>query len=232
METQKKQAARKRVAILLILVLGLCIAGIVMTAMGQQSLLPNGREILTYIGYVLVLYYAFFGYRIPHGNLLRYTMLLFAVLLIVMLVCNPSFYGNELSRAGMPEETQLVQEDGEIPEEPAENVPLPPSGEPDVPEKPKAQTPGEEKRSNLLELSFLGTVILLASYMAGRLNKIKQNQIIVVLVALIFLARAILVNNDSGRLPFNLNELNMWIVLSCSYLLRYRDHKEAGLLDR
>ena len=39
-------------------------------------------------------------------------------------------------------------------------------------------------------------------------------------------------NYGQRMLPVGLNEFNMWLVLACSYLYRYREHKEAGVLDK
>lgn len=227
MKGTNKTNMKAPIALLSILILCLCIAGIVMTAIRQYTVIPTLRETLVYVGYLLALSYALIGYRIPHGNLLRYILLLFAVLLVVTLIVNPAFYGNSTEQTVDETQTEAAEA-----ADPSANVPEKPSGEPDVPEKPNPQSPGQAKRSNLWELSILGVIVILVAYMAGRLNRIKENRIIIVLVFLLFVARIFLVNYEPGKLPSGLNEVMMWIVLSCSYLCRYRQHREAGLLDK
>ena len=232
MDTKKKHTANAPITVLLILVMGLCVAEIVLTAVRQRTAIPTMREVLVYVGYILVLAYALAGYRVPHGNLLKYTMLVFASLLVVTLVVNPAFYGGTEKQVNEAPDAQLALSEGEGLTEPPADMPLPPSGEPDAPEMENPITPGEQKRINLMELIFLGTTMILISYMAGRLDRIKENRIIIVLVLVLLLARAFLVNYGMRMAPVGLNEFIMWLVLSCSYLFRYREHKEAGMQDR
>lgn len=218
MNAQKKPKTKKQIAtiLLLIIIICLCVAGIVLTITAQRSAVPTVREALVYIGYLLALFYTLVNYRVPHGNLLKYTMLFFAVLLVVTLVINPAFYGGF--------ETQVNPESTEVSEE----YPLPPGGMLDVPENPNPLSPGQQKRINILEISFLGIAIILISFMAGRLRRIKENRIIIALVLALLLARAFLVNPRPQGIPIGLNEFIMWLVMSVSYLLRYRAHREAG----
>ena len=223
MVTQKKQTKRTPIVIVVLaLILCLCIAGIVTTAMGQRSALPTLREALVYIGYLLVLSYAFVGYRVPHGNLLKYTILVFALLLVITVAINPSYYGSTAGPDGGAEAP--LASDGEA---------LPaPVGAPDAPEKPAARSPHQEKQDNLLELVFLGATLILISYMAGRLNRINENRYIACLALLLLLLRALLADAGDRFLPAGFNEFNMWLVLNCSYILRYKEHREAGVLDK
>ncbi len=76
--------------------------------------------------------------------------------------------------------------------------------------------------------------IILVVYMAGRLNKYKQNLVI---------SAAVLVSNGivSGFLACNIKPLNflnlgacvscvaVWLIIAASYIIRYKPHKEAGL---
>ena len=66
----------------------LCIA-IALTAYGVFETIrhigadvPVSKTILICLSYILILYYALFGYKVPHGNLLKYIMLFFALLLV------------------------------------------------------------------------------------------------------------------------------------------------------
>ena len=167
-----------------LLILALCIVGIVMTILSQGGPVPSLRDVMVYVGYGMVLFYALVGYRFPHGNLFKYTLLAFAALLVVTLLLNPFLAGS--------------------------------AGE-------------ETVRLNLMEMGFLGAILVLVSYMAGRLNRLKENEIIVGAVFLLFLARAILVKYEPGKISVGFNEFNMWIVLACSYLFHYHAHRDAGL---
>lgn len=153
--------------------------------------------------------------------MLKYTILIFAVFMVITVMSNPSLYSGSLAPQGEPETLA----------EASENLPPQPSGPADAPDKPEAISPAQEKRANLCELGFSGAILILISYMTGRLNRIKENSIIVIIVLGLFLLRAFLANYGGRRLPVGLNEFNMWLVLSLSYLCRYRQHKEAGLID-
>ena len=220
-EQKTKPSVSKPIGVVLVVVLILCAAGIVMTAISQRTAVPNLRETLVYVGYILTLLYAFAGFRAPHGNMLKYTLLVFAAFMVVTVMSNPSIYSGSMAPQGEPEA---------LAEAPAD-VPQQPDGPADAPDKPEAMTPAQEKRANLFELGFTGAILILISYMAGRLDRIKENSIIVIIVLGLFLLRAFLANYGGRRLPVGLNEFNMWLVLSASYLCRYRQHKEAGLVD-
>ena len=236
METKNQNAkpATSKVAIVvLLLVLALCITGIVLTITGQRKVMPMTREALIYIGYIMVLCYAFVGYRVPHGNMLKYTILLFAVLMVVTVISKPSISNG----AGRGQGQGPAPAQAEAQMEPAQNMQPQPArndkAEADA-NAPKRQdlSPSEETRSNIFELSFVGAIIILISYMAGRLDRIRENQIIIIIVLVLFILRAFLANYGGSVLRTGLNECNMWLVLSVSYLCRYRQHREAGLIDR
>lgn len=53
-----KQPVSKAIGVMLVVILILCVAGIVMTAIGQRSAVPSLRELLVYVGYILTLLYA------------------------------------------------------------------------------------------------------------------------------------------------------------------------------
>ena len=223
METKKDQNAKpatsKLAVAVMLVILALCIVGIVTTAMGQRKIVPMLREALVYIGYILTLFYAFVGYRKPHGNILKYTILLFAVLMMVTVMSKPAIYNG--SRANAPGEAGPAIEAPENPQtQPSAQPPAKPDAQPakadDAPENMDSLTPGQEPRSN----------------MAGRLDRIRENRIIIIIVLVLFVLRAFLANYGGNFLQTGFNEFNMWLVLSASYLCRYRQHREAGLLDR
>ena len=239
METKKDQNAKpatsKLAVAVMLVILALCIVGIVTTAIGQRKIVPMLREALVYIGYILTLFYAFVGYRKPHGNILKYTIILFAILLMVTVMSKPAIYNG--SRANAPGEAGPAIEAPENPQtQPSAQPPAKPDAQPgkadDAPENMDSLTPGQEKRSNLFELGFVGAIMVLISYMAGRLDRIRENRIIIIIVLVLFVLRAFLANYGGNFLQTGFNEFNMWLVLSASYLCRYRQHREAGLLDR
>ena len=234
-----KPATSKLAIVALLLILALCIVGIVTTAMGQRKVMPMAREALIYIGYILVLAYAFAGYRVPHGNMLKYTILLFAVLMMVTVMSKPSISNG--SGMNGPGQAMPAMEASENPQQQPQAQPAgQPEGQPapqganksDGPLMKQSLTPAQETRSNLFELGFVGAIIVLISYMAGRLDRIRENQIIIMIVLVLFILRAILANYGGQFLHTGFNECNMWLVLSVSYLCRYRQHREAGLVDR
>ena len=85
-----KQTDPKRciLPLLLLITLLLIVGGLVITIVKQTP--SPVRTVLICIGYLLVLYYALLGYKKPHGNILRYTMLFFAILIIFLLVVDPA----------------------------------------------------------------------------------------------------------------------------------------------
>ena len=234
-DQKAKPATSKLAIVVLLLILALCIVGIVTTVMGQKKVMPMAREALIYIGYILVLAYAFAGYRVPHGNMLKYTILLFAVLMMVTVMSKPSISNG--SGMNGPGQAKPAMEASENPQQqpagqPAGQPAPQPAKDAADPLKKESLTPDQETRSNLFELGFVGAIIILISYMAGRLDRIRENQIIIIIVLVLFILRAILANYGGQFLHTGFNECNMWLVLSVSYLCRYRQHREAGLVDR
>lgn len=84
-------------------------------------------------------------------------------------------------------------------------------------------------------------MILLTAYMAGRLDHYKQN----VFISIINLVGTIIVSgsqmfslSNSGRLTFVTffgyctGAIVCWLAIAISYIIRYKEHKEAGLQDK
>lgn len=66
----------------------LCVATI-LTAYGVYQTIrhigadvPTSKTMFICLSYIIILYYGFYGYKTPHGNLLKYIMLFFALLLV------------------------------------------------------------------------------------------------------------------------------------------------------
>lgn len=163
---------------------------------------------------LFIAYYAMFGYNKPHGNLLRYVMLFFALGEIVIL-----FFHNGMG-------------------------------------------------SNNISIGLHVLAISIIVYVAGRLNKVKQNCVLIPLAFALFIASVIItlpgVQTPPTDMPIDIesatsataelppempemlqsvferivsgftsfsNAIVCW-VLGTAYFLRYRQHKAAGLDDK
>lgn len=60
----------------------LTLFGIVETALHLGTSAPLSRTIFVCLNYVAIIYYALYGFKIPHGNTLKYIILLFALSLV------------------------------------------------------------------------------------------------------------------------------------------------------
>ena len=82
-------------------------------------------------------------------------------------------------------------------------------------------------------------MIILKSYMAGRLDHYKQNVIIsTVILACQCLMSYHLIDLFAGRgtLTFtfimsSIGPVTLWLAIAASYIIRYKPHKEAGIKD-
>ena len=140
----------------------------------------------TYIAACLLLfYYAVAGYKKPHGNLLKYLFLLFAVCCL----------GSILT---------VVTE------------------------------------QTALDIAFnyiRGVVVLLTAFVAGRLDHFKQNVILMSIIGVLMLASSITqipaeLGGDFISLFWCFTFFLQWVNLMFAYILRYKEHKEAGLTDK
>ncbi len=82
-----------------------------------------------------------------------------------------------------------------------------------------------------------GAVVIISTYIAGRLDRIKQNTVLMVISAILLLATSIagVVIHKTTRfvsILFLSNFFIMWLDLMIAYLFRYHGHKEAGLTDK
>ena len=141
--------------------------------------------ILSYIQFAFAAYYACYGYKKPHGNMMRYLLLFYAASLGLMLVMNAQFQGT-------------------------------------------------------LYNSTYVIVIILTAYMAGRLNKYKQNLIICLIVLVIKFINTYpymsgLINYDGlSFVSFfsTIGPIVVWLAIAGAYLTRYKLHKEVGFEDK
>ena len=164
-----------------------CLIGLVLTigdlAVGSAFVYI---DVATIILYIVVFFYAFVGYDIPHSNLFRYAFLVYAVT-----------YG-------------MIHLAGSTP------------------------APG------WLKLAYLAVVVL-STYMAGRMHKKMQSVVILTVVFIILLGIG-LASAFCGLLPLlfgaqpgwlgrlmPLNQPVLWAGFGTAYLARFEQHKNAGL---
>jgi len=131
--------------------------------------------------HLFVIYYVLYGYRKPHGNLLRYTMLLFGLTIGINLV----LFG---------------------------------------------------KGCSMLNFALPVAELLLIPYIAGRLNKVEQNKVLVPFVLILFIIDAVsfCLSFEWQSVIFYCSAFGQaieWFAISAAYFVRYREHKEAGLAD-
>ncbi len=143
-------------------------------------------NLVTYsITSLLLLYYVVKGYKIPHGNLLKYLFILFAV----------SCLGGILSTAS---------------------------------------------NRTTLDIAYnymRGIVVLMTTYIAGRLDRFKQNKLMMSIVGLIMFSSSLIESipnfeTDIIGVSICYTFFILWIDLMIAYIFRYNEHKEAGLLDK
>lgn len=135
--------------------------------------------------FVVAAFYVYFGYKKPHGNLMRYLVLLYAISIAGFVVLNASI-------------------------QPA-----------------------------FLNANYLA-VIILTTYMAGRLKHYKQN---IVLGAIVLICNCLTTIYFLGELSKTdtltfinavscFGSTTIWLAIAGGYITRYKLHKEAGLADK
>ena len=86
--------------------------------------------------------------------------------------------------------------------------------------------------------SFLiGIAALLAAYTGGRLDKIKKNRLPLIIIGLVLIIKPILGCFEHGGFQFmffvwGMSTFVLWLDIAFAYILRYKEHKEAGLADK
>lgn len=133
--------------------------------------------ILTFICLSCTLYYGLYGYKIPHGNLLKWTYVIYGVVLLLKCIFS-AYYQTVFS-------------------------------------------------SVLAGFSSLGVI-----FISSRLNKIKKNRWIALIVLVLLIIWAIIGSIQIGFSIEILIDTVIWISLVGFYFVRYKIHREAGLLDK
>ena len=97
----------------------------------------------------------------------------------------------------------------------------------------------DKNQEDLYRSTYLA-IIILTTYMGGRLNKYKQNVVISIIVLILEVINVypfISLVANSNALTFigffaSIGPVANWLALSVSYIVRYSPHKEAGLIDK
>ena len=181
MENKKNLSTGAFVALIVIAVLN--ILWIIIDPFAHSFSLAN---VLTYVELAIAIIYTVCAYKKPHGNLMRYLLLLYAVAVAGLLLI------------------------------------------------------GAASQPTYLNANYLA-IIILAVYMAGRLNKYTQNIIIcAVLLVCNCITMYYLIDmiTDKG-MPLTFANffgcagcVTVWLAIAAGYIIRYREHKEAGLTDK
>ena len=187
METYKNLKKGTKIGLLLacFLILTVLVTNI-FSLVSSSTTVDIGRVILIVLNMVIssfVLLYAFFGYKKPHGNMLKILFFAFSIFL--------AFRGT-FAIAGM-----------------------------------KSYLYGD--------LHILSALVI--TYIAGRLNKIEKNRILLVFVGTILLAAFIVATVKHPIFVFakildDLTSIISLAALSLAYVARYEEHKAAGLADK
>ena len=90
----------------------------------------------------------------------------------------------------------------------------------------------------LIIIGLNGISALLIAYVSGRLDKIKKNYALLIVITLAQITISVLfiilygVWSNPKFVIWNFSICLLWINLVIAYLIRYREHKEAGLADK
>ena len=135
--------------------------------------------------FVIAVVYVLYGYKKPHGNHMRYLLLIYVVYEGIVFI---------------------------------RSIPLQPT---------------------YLMIVYLA-IIVLSTYMAGRLDRYKQNLVISIIVLILqavntsyFVDLAIKNNSLSFATFFSfIGSVTIWLTIAAGYIIRFKPHKEAGLADK
>ena len=180
MENKKELKLGYKIALIICLVLVLAnsvVEVIVMTDVNLNIAFP----IIGLLSLLAALYYAFFGYKKPHGNLLKNVFFVHALLSAAFIVFVSKTF---------PQYIIAI---------------------------------------NLFR-------VVLIAFMAGRLNKFKQNIVIIAIVGMCSFIYGVcyLTIRDMSVITLfkGFSPFISWATLSITYLSRYEAHTEAGLADK
>lgn len=192
------------------------------------------KNLLIILGYLAIAYYVFYAYKKPHGNSLKHIMIFVAIIMVLIACTHPALTTINL-KAGAPPTSEAVsgEAQGDPSGMPEGEEPTASTGElsakngqPAEPEDQKSLI--DFKYSRALEYAIIFFTVMILAYVAGRLNRVEQNRYYLVAAIIMLLARCFL-DYYPGKYPVNANEFNMCVAIVSAYLVRYRQHKEAGV---
>ena len=181
---------KKNTKLIALIVLGLLTAfglavEIIMFIRGfsNNSAITNFNMIAYAVTSALLLYYAISGYKKPHGDIMKYLFLLFAICCLSAIL-----------------------------------------------------TIRKENSTNDIIYNYIrGVVVLLTAFVAGRLDRFKQNVILMSIIGVLMLASSFIGISHWTNVFYALYHFTfflLWVDLMFAYILRYKEHKEAGLMDK
>lgn len=80
-----------------------------------------------------------------------------------------------------------------------------------------------------------GIVVLMTAYVAGRLDRFKQNVILMSIIGVLMLASSLVYTSNCTEVLSFLSCFTfffLWADMMVAYIIRYKEHKEAGLTDK
>ena len=92
--------------------------------------------------------------------------------------------------------------------------------------------------TQLFIIGLYGISVLLIAYVAGRFDKIKKNYLPLIIITAAQIAISVLfifIYDNWDNLVFIIWDSStclLWIDLMIAYILRYKEHNEAGLADK
>ena len=168
--------------IMLCIAIALTVFGVYQTIRHIGADVHISKTIFICLSYILILYYGLYGYKVPHGNLLKYLMLFLALLLV-----------NEIA----------LEVGGKYPNLLSDRT--------------------------LIPAAITGLCIVMISYMAGRLDRFNKNIYLFAIVLVLLVVRAVMMSHYRTIMFSNFSDVIIWFDINCAYVLRYKQHKQAGL---
>ena len=93
------------------------------------------------------------------------------------------------------------------------------------------------RKTDYINQILRGIVVISSAYIAGRLDRIKENSILLIVNAVILLGTSVMnivAVHETKIIPilYLSSFFILWIDLAVAFILRYKEHKEAGLADK
>ncbi len=176
---QKQKNPLQTIIVALVALAGLA-ASVFCLVWRLQNAIPAYSYVLIGIYYACIFYYAIVGYKTPHGNMIRYLLLILAFYITASIIVTIERWG-----------------------------------------------------ASWIIVAASNFAAVLIGYMAGRLQKVKKNVIVVVLATVLLAVKSFWpVAGENNNFVFVLDRtlpLLMWATVVLIYFFRFRAHKNAGI---